>query len=76
AEALRLTAQDLNRLGIADKVIPEPVGGAQRDRKAAIAAVGKTLEQMLKEVLKIDASKRRMERRKKFIALGNKTLAA
>ena len=76
AEALRLTAQDLNRLGIADKVIPEPVGGAQRDTKAAIEAVGKALEQMLKEVSKIDASKRRMERRKKFIALANKTLAA
>jgi acetyl-CoA carboxylase carboxyl transferase subunit alpha len=76
AAALRLTAQDLNKLGIADKVITEPLGGAQRDRKATFAAVGKMIETMLTEVSKIDAKKRRMARRKKFIELGNKTLAA
>ena len=76
AAALRLTAQDLNKLGIADKVITEPLGGAQRDRKATFAAVGKMIETMLAEVSKIDAKKRRMARRKKFIELGNKTLAA
>ena len=32
AEALRLTAQDLEKLGVADQVIAEPVGGAHRDR--------------------------------------------
>jgi len=76
AEALRLTAQDLNKLGIADKVITEPVGGAQRNRKAAIESVGITIAQMLDEVSKIDSKKRRMTRRKKFIDLGNKALAA
>lgn len=76
AAALRLTAQDLNKLGIADKVIAEPLGGAQRDRKSTFAAVGKMIETMLGEVSKIDTKKRRMARRKKFIDLGNKTLAA
>ena len=47
AEALRLTAQDLLRLGVADQVIEEPLGGAQRDRKATIAAVGRAIESML-----------------------------
>jgi acetyl-CoA carboxylase carboxyl transferase subunit alpha len=52
AEALRLTAQDLLRLGVIDRVVPEPMGGAQRDRKAAIDSVGKALEAMLKELTK------------------------
>ena len=40
AEALRLTAEDLKRLALVDVVIPEPLGGAQRDAAATIAAVG------------------------------------
>ena len=40
AEALRLTADDLKRLELVDEVIPEPVGGAQRDTAATIDAVG------------------------------------
>src|SRR6201996_3224839 len=40
AEALRLTADDLKRLELVDEVIPEPVGGAQRNAAATIAAVG------------------------------------
>ena len=40
AEALRLTAQDLLALGVVDRIIPEPKGGAQRDKPEAIARVG------------------------------------
>jgi acetyl-CoA carboxylase carboxyl transferase subunit alpha len=50
AEALRLTAQDLKSLGVIDRIIGEPAGGAQRDRAAAIGAVGKALAEMLKEL--------------------------
>lgn len=39
AAALRLTAKDLQGLGIVDEVLPEPFGGAQRDPEAAISAV-------------------------------------
>ena len=39
AEALRLTAQDLHRLGVIDRIIAEPMGGAQRDRAATIKSV-------------------------------------
>ena len=46
AEALRLTAQDLHKLGVIDQIIPEPLGGAQRDREATIAAVGKAIRNM------------------------------
>ncbi len=77
AEALRLTAQDLQKLGVVDTVIPEPIGGAQRDRKAAIEAVGKAIEAELKALSKRakgDAMKK--ERREKFLKMGSKGLAA
>ncbi|NVN13191.1 acetyl-CoA carboxylase carboxyltransferase subunit alpha, partial [Nguyenibacter vanlangensis] len=40
ADALKLTAQDLLQLGLIDRIIPEPLGGAQRDPEATIRAVG------------------------------------
>ncbi|MBL4807513.1 MAG: acetyl-CoA carboxylase carboxyltransferase subunit alpha [Rhodobacteraceae bacterium] len=76
AEALRLTAQDLKKLGVADVVIAEPVGGAQRDPEAAIVAVGKEIEKMLKSLEKTPAKKLVQNRRKRFLDLGKKSLAA
>jgi acetyl-CoA carboxylase carboxyl transferase subunit alpha len=76
AEALRLTAQDLQKLGVIDRIIKEPMGGAQRGRAATVAAVGKAIEAMLAEL----AGKKRAEiikdRRQKFLAMGSKGLAA
>ena len=75
AEALRLTAQDLRKLGVIDRVIPEPVGGAHRARGAAIDAVGEAIGAMLDEVTaRGDAL--RAERRRKFLDMGAKGLAA
>jgi len=76
AEALRLTAQDLNELGVADKVITEPLGGAQRDRKATIAAVGKAITAMLTELTKKKPDQLRKDRREKYLDIGSKGLAA
>ena len=76
AEALRLTAQDLLKLGVADRVIPEPLGGAQRDRAATIENVGKALEEMLGELDGLDSEALRADRRRKFLQIGNKGLAA
>ncbi|MFQ5439626.1 MAG: acetyl-CoA carboxylase carboxyltransferase subunit alpha [Paracoccaceae bacterium] len=76
AEALKLTAQDLEKLGIADLIIPEPVGGAQRDCAAAIANVGAALEEMLTELEKKSPDELLQERRKKFLEIGTKGLAA
>ena len=76
AEALRLTAQDLQKLGVIDRIIKEPVGGAQRGRADTVAAVGKAIEAMLAEM----AGKKRAEiikdRRQKFLSMGSKGLAA
>jgi len=76
AEALRLTAQDLLKLGVADTVIKEPVGGAQRDRTAAIESVGRALETTLAELLKKKPDALVKDRRKKYLDLGSKGLAA
>ena len=76
AEALRLTAQDLSRLGVIDRIIPEPLGGAQRGRATVIGAVGKMLGSMLEELTQKDRATLIKERRNKFLNMGSKGLAA
>ncbi|WP_420569294.1 acetyl-CoA carboxylase carboxyltransferase subunit alpha [Thalassovita sp.] len=76
AEALRLTAQDLKSLGICDRIIAEPKGGAHRDAAAAIASVGAAIGSMLAELQDKSGSKLISDRRKKFLAMGDKGLAA
>jgi len=51
AEALKLTAQDMLRFNIIDEVIPEPIGGAHRNPKIAINAIGNVLEKRLDTLL-------------------------
>ncbi len=76
AEALRLTAQDLQRLGVVDRIIKEPMGGAQRGPKEAIEAVGKGIELMLKELAGKKPDVLIKDRRQKFLDMGAKGLAA
>lgn len=76
AEALRLTAQDLKKLGVIDRIIPEPMGGAHRHPQEAIDAVGRGISEMIKDLFKMDAKALVADRRKKFLDLGQKGLAA
>ena len=76
AEALRLTAQDLLKLGVIDAIIPEPLGGAQRDRQATIASVGRAMGEVLDRLATIDGPALIAERRRKFLEMGRKGLAA
>ncbi|SMX26963.1 Acetyl-coenzyme A carboxylase carboxyl transferase subunit alpha [Pelagimonas phthalicica] len=76
AEALRLTAADLYQLGVADRVIPEPLGGAHRDRDAAISAVGNAIAGMLGELKDMSGAELIAARRKKFLEIGSRGLAA
>ncbi|MEI4234618.1 acetyl-CoA carboxylase carboxyltransferase subunit alpha [Roseovarius sp. D22-M7] len=76
AEALRLTAQDLTKLGVADRIIDEPLGGAHRDHAGTIKAVGQTLEAMLSELDKKGRKGLIRDRRERFLRLGSKGLAA
>ena len=76
AEALRLTAQDLKALDVADKVIPEPMGGAHRDPAATYKAVRGAIAEMLKDLSNLDGAALIKDRREKFLKLGSKGLAA
>ena len=76
AEALRLTAQDLAKLGIIDKVVPEPVGGAQRSPKDAVEAVGKAISGLLADLSGKSPAELIADRRKKYLDMGSKGLAA
>jgi acetyl-CoA carboxylase carboxyl transferase subunit alpha len=70
AEALRLTAQDLLKLGVIDRIVPEPVGGAHRERAAAIAVLGDALQEALKPLLDMAPADLKAQRRQKFLAMG------
>jgi acetyl-CoA carboxylase carboxyl transferase subunit alpha len=76
AEALRLTAQDLQKLGVIDRIIKEPLGGAQRGRSETIDAVGKAIEAMLKDLAGKKPDALVKDRRQKFLDMGTKGLAA
>ncbi|EKE43745.1 acetyl-CoA carboxylase, carboxyl transferase, alpha subunit [Oceaniovalibus guishaninsula JLT2003] len=76
AEALRLTAQDLKKLGVIDRIVSEPRGGAQRDPSAAIAAIGKALTETLADLSGKDPAALIAGRRAKFVGMGAKGLAA
>ncbi|SMX45356.1 acetyl-CoA carboxylase carboxyltransferase subunit alpha [Actibacterium lipolyticum] len=76
AEALRLTAQDLKKLNVIDRIITEPLGGAQRDREATIASVGRAIAAMLAELDGKDRKTLVQDRRKKFLSMGSKGLSA
>ena len=76
AEALRLTADDLYSLGVSDQIIKEPLGGAHRNPGQAIESVKVAIDSML-SALKAKKPKDLInERRKKFLKLGSKGLAA
>jgi acetyl-CoA carboxylase carboxyl transferase subunit alpha len=76
AEALRLTAQDLTALGICDQIIAEPKGGAHRDPKSTMQAVGQTLAKLLDELGKKKPDSLMKDRRQKFLDMGTKGLAS
>ncbi|AGT10087.1 acetyl-CoA carboxylase carboxyltransferase subunit alpha [Paracoccus aminophilus] len=75
AMALRLTAQDLKKLGVIDRIIPEPVGGAQRASTDAIASVGREITGMLAELTEMKPAEMIKDRRQKFLDMGSKSLA-
>jgi acetyl-CoA carboxylase carboxyl transferase subunit alpha len=75
AEALKITAQDLERLGIIDGIIPEPIGGAHRAPETVFTAVRDTLEMHLNQLSRIDGAQLRARRRDKFLQMGRPGLS-
>ena len=76
AEALRLTAQDLLKLGVCDQIITEPTGGAHRDRNTAMYEVGITIGGLLDKLGQSSPEKLMQDRRQKFLNIGKKSLTA
>jgi len=70
-----LTAQDLHALGIIDRVIPEPLGGAHRDAQGTIVAAGDALEEVLGSMVETDGGVLRTRRRDKYLEMGKKGLS-
>jgi acetyl-CoA carboxylase carboxyl transferase subunit alpha len=70
AASMKITAQDLLRLGIVDTIVVEPTGGAHRDPAAAIAATGEAIGAALAELQGLDPATIVRLRREKFMAIG------
>lgn len=70
AKAMKITAQDLKRLGIIDTIIKEPVGGAHRMPDTAIKTVGAAIMRGLNEVSELSPETRLEQRREKFLNIG------
>ena len=74
AEALKLTAEDLKRLGLIDGIVAEPLGGAHRDAAATIAAVAEAVTAALTPLLALDAAALKAKRREKYLDMGREAL--
>ena len=71
ADALKLTAQHLKKIGVVDKVIKEPLGGAHRDKKKALEEVKKILLEEITTFQKIGRQEIKKLRSEKYINMGS-----
>jgi acetyl-CoA carboxylase carboxyl transferase subunit alpha len=70
AEAMRVTAQDLMQIGVIDRIVPEPTGGAHRDPQAAAEALGAAVGEELDRLAGKSAKQLRRMREDRFLAIG------
>ncbi len=70
AQAMKMTAEDLKELGVIDRIVAEPLGGAHRAPELAVRAVGDALAEALDELAGLDADALRRARRMKFLRMG------
>jgi acetyl-CoA carboxylase carboxyl transferase subunit alpha len=75
AEALRLTAQDLHKLGVCDRIISEPMGGAHRARETVLESVRHAITAMLGDLAGLSPEDLVKARRKKFLDMGARGLS-
>jgi acetyl-CoA carboxylase carboxyl transferase subunit alpha len=69
AEAMRVTAQDLKALGVIDRIVAEPVGGAHRSPAEAMAALGEAVAEELDGLAGLSRSEVKADRRAKYLAI-------
>ena len=70
ATAMQVTAADLARLGVIDRIVPEPIGGAHRIPSVAIAALKKAIVEELDDLAALTPEALRTDREAKFLAMG------
>ncbi len=70
AEAMKVTAQDLLGLGVIDRIVKEPVGGAHRDPALACQALAKAIDDELDKLIALKPEKLRAQREERFLRIG------
>jgi acetyl-CoA carboxylase carboxyl transferase subunit alpha len=70
ATAMKVTAQDLHRLGVIDTIVREPVGGAHRDPAAAIGGLKTAIGDALGELVPLSRDELQKRRRQRFLDMG------
>ena len=75
AEAMKITAPDLNSHGIVDEIVREPLGGAHRDPSKAIQSAGKAIQKALRGLEDLSAIELKRQRRERFYAIGREGLS-
>lgn len=70
AEAMKISAEDLQQLSVIDGIVPEPVGGAHRDPALAAERLGDAIESALSELSTLTPDQIRRHRRDKFLSIG------
>lgn len=75
AEAMKISAEDLQRLSVIDGIVPEPIGGAHRDPTLAAERLGDAIEAAIEELETLTPEQLRRHRRDKFLAIGRTGLA-
>ncbi|MEQ1718015.1 MAG: acetyl-CoA carboxylase carboxyltransferase subunit alpha [Hyphomicrobium sp.] len=76
ATNMKITAQDLDQLGVIDVIVREPVGGAHRDREQVIASVGNAISRALAEFDSKKPEEVRKQRHDRFLNIGKLPSAA
>lgn len=75
ATAMKVTAQSLLKVGVIDRILPEPLGGAHRERAQMIAETGQAIEDELSALSGLGPDNVRRVRREKFLAMGRTAFA-
>ena len=72
AEAMKVTAQNLKELGVIDRIVPEPLGGAHRDHAATADALGQAIDEELNALAGQDAAQLQARRAERFLQIGSR----
>ncbi len=70
ATGMKITAEDLHKFGIIDRIIPEPIGGAHREPQTIIKATGEAIAEAFESLSNLPPEEIRRQRREKFLAIG------